>query len=343
MNLNKFYKYAISFLALLGFIQIFTFSTKALNTIFENKTFYAAKPHKIKSTYNFCGELVPIESKDIKERLDREILKNAYWHSEMIIYYKRIGKYFPIIEPILKKNNIPEDFKYLAVIESGLTNTVSPAGAKGFWQIMEKTAREYGLEVNKEVDERYNLIKATEAACKYLNASFKKFNSWTLVAASYNMGMGGVSKRLKQQKVNNYYDLLLNTETSRYVFRIIAIKDILNNPTNYGFNLRSQNKYKQDNFKLITNDSTITSLADFAIENNINYKILKLGNPWLLKKKLTNTKRKKYTFRILQSEYKIFSNYTFYNKRDSISSTENEKYIISDSLSKEIEVGGTEK
>ena len=343
MNPNKFYKYAISFLALLGFIQIFTFSTKVINTIFENQTFYAAKPHKIKSTYNFCGEFVPIGSKDIKERLDREILKNPYWHSEMLIYYKRMGKYFPIIEPILKKNNIPEDFKYLAVIESGLSNTVSPAGAKGFWQIMEKTAREYGLEVNKEVDERYHLIKATEAACKYLNASFKKFNSWTLVAASYNMGMGGVSKRLKQQKVNNYYDLLLNTETSRYVFRIIAIKDILNNPVNYGFNLRSHNKYKQDNFKLITNDSTITSLTDFSIENNINYKILKLGNPWLLKKKLTNTKRKKYTFKILQSQYKIFSNYAFYNKKDSISSPENKKYMISDSLSKEIKGGGTEK
>jgi len=363
MNQSKFYKFTISFLVIIGLIQIFTFSTKVVDTVLESQRFYAAKHHEIKPTYNFCGESVPIESKDIKERLDREILKNSYWHSEMLIYYKRVGKYFPIIEPILKKNNIPEDFKYLAVIESGLANVVSPAGAKGFWQIMEKTGREFGLEVNKEVDERYHLIKATEAACKYLSASYKKFNSWTLVAASYNMGMGGVAKRLKQQKTNNYYDLLLNSETSRYVFRIIAIKDILNNPVNYGYNLKEDSRYKKDNFKLVTNDSTITNLTDFAIKHNINYKILKLGNPWLIKKKLTNTKRKKYTFKILQSEYKIISDYAFYNKIDtlkksdsqniaskidSISSIENdsissEKSITLDSLSKEIEIGGTEK
>jgi hypothetical protein len=363
MNLSSIYKCAISILIIIGFFQIFTFSTQVVENVLEQQKFYAAKPHEIKKNYDFCGEAVPIESKDIKERLDREILKNSYWHSEMLIYYKRVGKYFPIIEPILKKYNIPDDFKYLAVIESGLSNAVSPAGARGFWQIMEKTGEEFGLEVNKEVDERYHLIKATEAACKYLNASYKRFNSWTLVAASYNMGMGGVSKRLKQQKVNNYYDLLLNTETSRYVFRIIAIKDILSKPLTYGYNIESQHRYKEDKFKFVEYDSTITSLTDFAIQNNINYKILKLGNPWLRRKNLTNSKRKKYTFKILQSEYKILSENEYYNKpsttvvsdslnsilkKDSISSqpidTISKKYsIISDSLLKENEIGEVKK
>jgi hypothetical protein len=360
---NKIYKYCIFLLAIIGFLQIFTFSTKAVDSILQHQEFYAAKAHKIRSDYNFCNEDVPTHSKDIKERLDREILKNSYWHSEMLIYYKRVGKYFPIIEPILKKHNIPDDFKYLAVIESGLSNAVSPAGARGFWQIMEKTAREFGLEVNKEVDERYHLIKATEAACKYLNASYKRFNSWTLVAASYNMGMGGVSKRLKQQKVNNYYDLLLNSETSRYVFRIVAIKDILSNPVNYGYNLKSENRYKKDDYKLVKNDSTILSLTDFAIENKINYKILKLGNPWLRRKKLTNSKRKEYTFKILKSDYKIMSDNKYYNKVDStvlldslnpillndsitsqvIDTISKKNSIISDSLSKEIEIEKVEK
>jgi len=360
---SKLHQYAIGLLAVFGFIQIFTFSTQVVENIFTNQKFYAAKAHELKSTYDFCGEIVPTDSKDIKERLDHEILKNSYWHSEMLIYYKRIGKYFPIIEPILKKHNIPDDFKYLAVIESGLSNAVSPAGAKGFWQIMEKTGQEYGLEVNSEVDERYHLKKATEAACKYLKDSHKRFGSWTIVAASYNMGMGGVSRRLKQQKVNSYYDLLLNSETSRYVFRIIAIKDILSNPTKYGYNLQSKNRYEQDNFKLITVDSTITSLTDFAIQNNINYKILKLGNPWLRRKELTNSKGKKYTFKILQSEYRILSDYECYNNSDSISfpdsleiilcndsisslrinTDSNKNYIISDSVPKAIEIEGTKK
>jgi len=331
---NKLYKSAIGLLAVLGFIQVFTFSTQSIENILENKDFYAAKFHEIKSKHDFCGELVPTNSKDIKERLDREILKNSYWHSEMLIYYKRIGKYFPIIEPILKKHNIPNDFKYLAVVESGLSNVVSPAGARGFWQIMEKTGQEYGLEINNEVDERYHLTKSTEAACEYLKDSYKKFGSWTLVAASYNMGMGGVSKRLKQQKVNNYYDLLLNSETSRYVFRIIAVKDILSHPTKYGYNLQSNNRYKQDEYKIITTDSAITSLADFAIQNNINYKILKLGNPWLRRKKLTNSKGKKYTFKILQSEYKTLSDYKYLSKLDSTNFSDSLKLILyNDSIS----------
>lgn len=334
MNPNKLYRYSIIFLAVFGFIQLFTFSTKVTENILANQEFYAAKAHTIESDYDFCGEKVPVDSKDIKERLDREILKNSYWHSEMLIYYKRIGKYFPIIEPILKANNIPNDFKYLAIIESGLSNAVSPAGARGFWQIMEKTGKEFGLEVNKEVDERYHLVKATEAACRYLNASYKRFGSWTLVAASYNLGMGGVSKRLKQQNVNNYYDLLLNSETARYVFRIVAIKDILTKPSKYGFNLEKKHRYEVDRYTEVEYDSTISNLTEFAIQNNINYKILKLGNPWLRRKKLTNSKRKNYVFKILETDYKIQSSYSCYNRSDSTTFSDSLNSILcNDSIS----------
>ena len=186
---------------------------------------------------NFAGEDIPLYSSEIWERFDNELLRNVYFQSNTLLYLKKANKFFPIIEPILKKHGIPDDFKYLAVIESGLENVVSPSGAAGFWQIMKKTAREYGLEVNDEIDERYNLEKSTIAACNYLNDAYKQFGNWTIAAASYNMGRGGINKRLKEQRVDNYYDLYLNSETARYIFRIIAIKEILQNPKKYGLSL----------------------------------------------------------------------------------------------------------
>jgi len=243
---------------------------------------------------DFAEEAVPLQDIDIRERLDKEFIVNTYWHSQTFLFHKRAHRWFPMIEEILSENGIPEDFKYLALIESGLDNVVSPAGASGFWQFMKATGKSYGLEINKYVDERYNIKKATKAATAYLKNAYKKFNSWTLAAASYNMGMGGVSNRLKEQRTNNYYDLLLNKETSRYVFRILAVKHILTHSKDFGFNLLESDLYPQYKTKTVIVDTTLNNLVTFAESLNTNYKILKTLNPWLRDKILPNASRKKY-------------------------------------------------
>ena len=253
----------------------------------------------IPENVTFAGEKVPLDIIDVKERLDKELLVNTYWQSQGLLFFKRANKYFPEIERILKEKGVPDDFKYLALIESGLVNVTSPAGAKGFWQLMPKTAKEHGLEVNKNIDERYDYIKATEVACDYLLKAHKKFGSWTSAAAAYNMGIRGVSRELDRQKVNNYYDLLLNDETSRYLFRVIAIKSIFENPKQYGFHYRDKDLYSMPELKQIKVDSTINNLADFAISQGINYKELKLYNPWLREIKLNNSSKKEYELKII--------------------------------------------
>lgn len=252
---------------------------------------------------NFAGEAVPVENPDIYERMDRELLVNTYWQSNGLLMFKRAQKYFPIIEPILEKNGVPSDFKYLAVIESGLTNAVSPAGARGFWQIMKTTGRENGLEVNSNVDERYNLELATEVACNYLKKAKEKLGSWTLAAAAYNAGNAGISKRLNEQHVDNYYDLLLGEETGRYMFRIVALKEILNNPTKYGFNFNKDHLYKPIPTYKIEVDTAVTDFTQFAERFRINYKVLKLHNPWLREKHLNNKSRKMYQIEIPKEGY----------------------------------------
>jgi len=247
---------------------------------------------------NFANEIIPNTSSEIWERLDRELLKNTYWQSNTMLYFKRAHKYFPIIEPILKKNNIPDDFKYLALIESGLDNVVSPAGAAGFWQILKGTAREHGLEVNTAIDERYNLEKATEVACTYFQDAYGKFGSWTMAAASYNMGKNGARRKIIQQGSNNYYNLHLNSETGRYVFRIIAVKEIIEHPRRYGFMFRDKDLYTMPEYKIIEVDSTIDDLYDFASKHGVNYKILKQYNPWLRKSLLPDDSRRKYQIKI---------------------------------------------
>ncbi len=254
-------------------------------------------------TLDFAGESVPLENPDIKERLDRELLVNTYWQSNGLLLIKRANKYFPIIEPILKKNGVPDDFKYLAVTESGLQNVVSPAKATGFWQILKGTGKEYGLEINDNVDERYHLEMATEVACKYLKKSKEKFGSWTLAAAAYNAGNGGVSKQLKRQKATDYYNILFNSETSRYLFRIMAIREILNNPKKYGFNFEESHLYNSIPTYNVEVDTAVTNFADFAKEFKINYKILKIHNPWLREAHLNNKSRKKYTIKIPKDGY----------------------------------------
>lgn len=247
---------------------------------------------------NFAGEAVPVENPDILERMDRELLVNTYWQSNALLIFKRANKYFPTIEKILAEEGVPDDLKYLAVIESGLTQAVSPARATGFWQILKETGIEYGLEVNDNVDERYHVEKSTRAACKYLKQSKEKFGSWTAAAAAYNAGNYGVSRRFKEQNVQDYYDLLLGEETGRYVFRIIALKEILSNPKKYGFNFRAEDLYAEVPTYKVEVDTAVTDFVKFAERFDINYKLLKLHNPWLRETKLNNSSGKKYYIEI---------------------------------------------
>lgn len=247
---------------------------------------------------DFSGEATPLKIADVKERFDRELLVNVNLHASTILAIKRASRAFSVIEPILKKNGIPDDFKYLAVIESGLVNVVSPAGARGIWPFMPETAKERGMEVNENVDQRYDLEKSTQAACSYFLSAKGKFGSWTLAAASYNGGMTGVNKQIEIQKVYNYYDLLLTEETSRYVFRILALKEIMENPKKYNFRIAPEEVYATLPTRKIEIDSSIADLADLAKSQGINYKILKIHNPWLRETKLTNDTGKKYQIEI---------------------------------------------
>jgi len=259
---------------------------------------YNIKALKIPAGITFAGEKIPIDRFDIKERMDRELLVNTYWQSNGLLMIKRANKYFPIIEPLLKKYGIPDDFKYLAVAESGLQNNSSPAGASGFWHFMRSSAKEYGLEVNKNVDERYNLELATKVAAEYLKKSKNRFGTWTLAAAAYNAGNARISRSLKTQQVDDYYDLLLNSETSRYVFRIVALKEVMKNPKQYGFEFEKEDLYTMPKTRLIEVDTAITNIASFAKKFGMNYKELKLYNPWLRQNKLNNKSRKLYHIQI---------------------------------------------
>lgn len=274
-----------------------------ISTENKNKITHEGTTSYFPTNIDFAGEEAPLNISDVRERLDRELLINANLDATTLLIIKRANRAFPIIEPILAKYQVPDDFKYLAVIESGLVNAVSPAGARGVWQFMPATAKEKGMEVNDMVDERYHLEKSTEAACKYLVEAKAKFGSWTLAAASYNGGMTGVNKQIEMQQVSNYYDLLLNDETSRYVFRILALKEIMKDPAKYGFAIDLNQLYVNLPSKIITVDTSITDLAAFAKTQGINYKILKIHNPWLRDKKLLNPSKKKYELQIPLSGY----------------------------------------
>ena len=244
-------------------------------------SFYQIAPPVIPPNLDFAGEKVPLDKFEIKERLDREILVNTFWQSSTLLIMKRTQKVFPIVEPILKVYGIPDDFKYLAVAESGLVNATSSAGAKGVWQFMASSGKAYGLEINNNVDERYNLEASTRAACVYIKEAYSKFGSWTLAAAAYNRGMGGIRHDLNKQQVDSYYDLHLNAETARYMFRILAFKAILENPQDYGFFLEEKDFYKPINTYSIDIDSTITNISDYAQKIGTNYHVLKTLNPWI--------------------------------------------------------------
>ena len=290
MKMNWIIKSAL-LIVIISFCGLLIFAISNEN---KNKITHEGTTYYFPTEVDFAGENMPLELLDVRERFDRELLVNANLHASTILIIKRANRAFKIIEPILEKNGVPNDFKYLAVIESSLINAVSPAGAKGVWQFMPATAKEIGMEVNDCVDERYHLEKSTEAACKFLLAAKAKFGSWTLAAASYNGGITGVNRQIDLQKVANYYDLLLNDETSRYVFRILALKEIMKAPEKFGFEITKQDLYELYPTRKIEIDTTINNLADFAIRQGVNYKILKLYNPWLRDIKLENKIRKKY-------------------------------------------------
>jgi len=255
-------------------------------------------PVKLPSEIVFANEPMPLQTEDVKERFDRELLVNTYWHSNTFQLFKNAYRHFPVIEKILKEEGVPDDFKYLALAESGLKNVISPSNAVGVWQFLEETGKVYGLEVNSNVDERYHLEKSTRAACKYLKEAKEEFGSWTLAAASYNIGQGRLKRIVEEQKMNSYYDLYLNEETGRYIFRITALKEVFNNPQKYGFYFTEDDLYQPMEFKTVQVDTTLPNLVDFALENKANYKTLKLLNPWLRQPKLENKTRKVYEIKI---------------------------------------------
>lgn len=247
---------------------------------------------------DFAGESVPLNDPEVYERYDRELLVNTYWQSNGLLLLKRSRRYFPTIERILKEEGVPEDFKYLAVVESGFMPVVSPAGAAGFWQILPETAKGYGLEVNDDIDERYHLEKSTRAACQYLKEAKAKFGNWTLAAASYNMGMGGLERQVQKQKSSDYYGLYLNNETSRYVFRMLAVKQIFEEPEAYGFRLRNKDYYQPSRFRTVEVTAPVADWVSYALDQQVSYKAFKTQNPWIRNSSLTKAERTIYTVQI---------------------------------------------
>lgn len=260
---------------------------------------------RLPDSITFAGERMPLENFDTRESLEREIITTAYRHSSTILIIKRAARYFPVIENILKEYNVPDDFKYLAVAESDLSNLISPAGATGFWQIMPETGKEERMEINTEVDERYNLERSTKFACEYFLRSFAKYGNWTIAAASYNGGRNGIDDQIEIQKEKNYYDLLLTEETARYIFRVVAYKLILTDPAGYGFVIGDDELYPEDRFHEVKVDTAVTNFSDFAKKFGTNYKMLKYLNPWLRKPFLTNTNGKSYLIKIPAEGFRV--------------------------------------
>ncbi|TFG43993.1 MAG: lytic transglycosylase domain-containing protein [Bacteroidia bacterium] len=256
------------------------------------------KPYKLPENVTFAGEKMPLDNFDTRESLDREILTSAYRHSSTIMIIKRANRYLPVIEKILKENNIPDDFKYLVAAESEYSNVISPSGATGFWQIMASTGREEGMEINNVVDERYHLEKSTEFACRYFQKSYEKYGNWTLAAASYNGGRAAIDEQIRIQKENNYYDLLLAEETARYIFRAVAYKMVISNPKNFGFEIDKNDLYPVLDYYEAKVDTAISDFSVFAKRYGTNYKILKFLNPWLRKPYLTPKPYKEYLIKI---------------------------------------------
>jgi hypothetical protein len=272
----------------------------------EGNTLSAA-PWALPENVTFAGEVMPLQNFDTRESLDRELNATAYRHGSTLLTIKRAGRYFPEIETILRENGIPDDFKYLACAESDLSNVISPAGATGFWQIMEGTGKEMGMAINKEVDERYNLEQSTIIACRYFKKAYERYGSWTMAAASYNNGLSGLDEQMEIQKEVNYYDLLLNDETARYIFRITALKLVMSEPSGYGFEVASDDIYRPVPYTEVKVDTAVTSFEQFSRHFDTNYKMLKFLNPWLRKPFLTNSDGKEYIIRVPVRDARVSS------------------------------------
>jgi soluble lytic murein transglycosylase-like protein len=289
-------------LALIVVLSVFYAFSTAVHSLDDPSTqstesAYLSSPYIPDAAY-FANEPLPLDKFDVHEALEREIIVNMNFHSNTLQYLKRTYRYFPVIEKILAENGIPDDFKYLSLIESDFMNKVSPKGATGFWQFMKDAAKDYGLEVDNEVDERYHLEKSTVAACKYLKNAYEQFGNWTMAAASYNMGREGLNKQVKNQQCDNYYELLLNEETMRYIYRIAAVKLILSNPEKYGFYMPENERYKPIPYTETEVVKSVENWTIFAKEHGTNYKYLKMLNPWLRDTKLSNLAKKKYLIKI---------------------------------------------
>ena len=285
-------------LAGLFIISIFGFQDEGQAAEQQGQEVQKIVSYAVPDSANFAGERVPLENYDTRESLDRELNSNAYFHSSTLLLIKRPNRFFPVIEPILARYGVPDDFKYVAVAESDLTNAISPAKAVGFWQFMSTTGKEYGLEINSEIDERYHLERSTEAACRYFLKSYERYGNWTMVAASYNRGSNGINTQVEIQGQDYYYDLLLPEETARYIFRILALKTIFNDPGKYGFIIDREHLYPEIPVEIVTVDSSVTSFASFAALFGTNYKILKAMNPWLRQPYLTNKSHRVYEIKV---------------------------------------------
>ena len=255
-------------------------------------------PIRISGDVFFADIKIPLNDQDVRERFDRELMVNTFWHSNTMLNFKLSNKYFQEIDKILLEEEVPLDFRYLAVAESGLRNVKSPAGAAGIWQFMKATGKSYNLIINDEIDERYNLEKATRAACKYLKEAKIKFGSWALAAASYNMGIPKLQRRLDEQLVDNYFDLYLNAETARYMYRILAYKMVFENPYQFGLFIDQEDLYEPLEYEIMNMGGSIEDLAQFAKDHNTTYKMLKVANPWLRGKSLTIKEGEVFVLRI---------------------------------------------
>ena len=287
-------------LALIGEAFIFATTRESADDVHRKalKANYHIYAPVLPDTLYFAGERVPMNIYYVRESMDRELMVNMYWHSNILLYMKRAGRFFPVIEPILKKNGVPEDFKYLCVIESGLQNVTSSAKAQGYWQFIKSTGEKYGLTVNEDIDMRNDIEAATEAACRYLKDLKQRFGSWTSAAAAYNCGEGGLSRRYKLESVNNYYDVRLNSETARYVYRILAVKQIMQHPQDYGIYIRECDLYPP----IPTQNATMTGrdidLYEYANQHNCSYKMLRELNPWLINEKIKNKEGRTFTIKL---------------------------------------------
>lgn len=296
------------FIGIYAILKTFVYYPGTNLVSYSNNNFYVFDL-AIPSDLHFCGEKIPSNNLDIRKDLEKEFFSSNYWKNNSRLLFNKAQRWFPYIEPILKAEGVPDDFKYLCVIESHLSNVSSSAGAAGFWQLVPGSARNYGLEVNNQVDERYHLEKATRAACEHIKDAYKVFKNWTLAAAAYNRGIGGIQKAMQTQKTKSYHKLLLNKETGSFVYRIMAYKTLFSSPGHFGIKRKNWSYYSKIPMKIIKIDSTIASVAALEKHLNLPRGIIQQFNPWLLGNELDNPEKKVYILQIPKNLHADYSGY----------------------------------